>query len=331
MASITVRISDKLKTEMNRHRDINWAEVIRNCIRTKLAQFKQPTVIDELVEKYLKYGEEIKLRTLDLFVELLDRSYILDNIKMMYKNEDAIDKAQEVLDELRNHGIEKPYDKIGNIEVRESIAYIFDEMGVYTLFEEKLLKELSHTNDYIKDTVWLLSQYSHRIVPDGFVRTFKMLHPDFEGDILSELVKIGALYKDYCDTRAYSHWWYVIPSYARLVLEDIAKNREDFVRENFMKLIKVDWFKDFLKWMGSTTKWIAVYEEEDVKTDYKELYGRDLDVVLSTLVRKGIVIIDYFPRRRRAGRRKSEPPYWELKITPTASKVLSFDILFQLI
>lgn len=83
--------------------------------------------------------------------------------------------------------------------------------------------------------------------------------------------------------------------------------------------------------MGSTTKWIIVYEEEKVKTEYKELYGKDLDEVLSILVKEGILIIDYDPRRRRAGRRKSQPSYWMLRITPTASKVMSFDILFDII
>lgn len=330
MTSITVRVPDWMKAEMDRHRDINWAEVIRSCIRMKLAQFKQPAVIDELVEKYLKQGDEIKLRTLDLFAELLNVYYILDNIRIMYGDE-TTNKAQEALDELKNLGIEKPYDKIGNIEAREAIFYVFDEKGVYSLFEEKILREISHADDCIKDAVWLLSQYDYRIVPDGFERTFKILHPDFSGDVLNELVKIGILYKDYYDSRAYSHWWFKVPSYARLLLEEVAKGREEFVRENLKKLIKAEWFKDFLKWMGSTTKWIIVYEEEKVKTEYKELYGKDLDEVLSILVKEGILIIDYDPRRRRAGRRKSQPSYWILRITPTASKVMSFDILFNII
>ncbi len=318
-----------MKAEMDRHRDINWAEVIRSCIRTKLAQFKQPTVIDELVERYLKQGNEVKLRTLDIFAKLLDEYYILDNIRIMYGDE-AVDEAQEVLDELKNLGIEKPYDKIGNIKAREAIFYVFDEKGVYDLFEEKLLKEISHTDNWIKDAVWLLSQYNSRIVPNGFERTFKILHPDFDEDILNKLVKIGILYKDYYNSRAYSHWWCRVPSYASLVLEKIADSREEIVRKNLKKLIKVEWFKEFLKWMGSTTKWIMVYEEEKIKTEYRELYGKDLDEILSALVKNGILIIDYFPRRRRAGKRKSEPPYWTLRITPTASKVMSFDILFMI-
>jgi len=231
MASLTIRVPEWMKTEMERHKDINWAEVIRSCIRTKLAQFKQPTVIDELVERCLKQGEEIKLRTLDVFAELLNLYYVLDNIRIMY-GDDAVDKAQEVLDELKDLGIEKPYDKIGNVEAREAIFYVFDEKGVYSLFEEKILKEISHADDCIKDAVWLLSQYDSMIVPNGFERTFKILHPDFSGDILNELVRIGILYKDYYDSRAYSHWWYKIPTYASLVLEEIAKSREEFVRKN---------------------------------------------------------------------------------------------------
>lgn len=328
MASITIRVPEWMKTEMERQRDINWAEVIRSCIRTKLAQFKRPTMIDELVERYLKRSEEIKLRTLDVFAEVLNLYYILDNVRIMY-GDNAVDKAQEALDELKDLGIEKPYDRIGNVEAREAISYVFDEKGVYSLFEEKLLKEIPHADECVKDAVWLLSQYDSRIVPDGFERTFKVLHPDFDGDILSELVRIEILYKDYYESRAYSHWWYKVPSYASLVLEEIAKSREEFVRKNLKEMLKAEWFKEFLKWMGNTTKWIIVYEEETVKAEYKELYGRDLDEVLSTLVKAGILIIDYFPRRRRAGRRKSESPYWLLSITPTVSKVMSFDILFD--
>jgi len=329
MTSITIRVPDWMKTEMERHKDINWAEVIRSCIRTKLAQFKQPTVIDELVERYLRQDDEVKLRTLEVFAELLNVYYVLDNIRIMY-GDNAVNKAQEALDELKDLGIEDPYDKIGNVEAREAIFYVFDEKGVYGKFEGKLRKEISHADNTIKDAVWLLSQYDSRVVPDGFERTFKILHPNFNKDILNELVRIGILYKDYYDSRAYSHWWYRVPSYASLVLEEIAKSREEFVKKNLKKLIRAEWFKDFLKWMGSTIKWIMVYEEENVKTEYKELYGKDLDEVLSTLVRDGILIIDYYPRRRRAGRRKSEPPYWMLRITPTASKVMSFDILFDL-
>jgi len=44
--------------------------------------------------------------------------------------------------------------------------------------------------------------------------------------------------------------------------------------------------------MSSTTKWIMVYEEEKIKTEYRELYGKDLDEILSALVKNGILIID---------------------------------------
>ena len=48
-----------MKAEMERHRDVNWAEVVRSCIRTKLAQFKHPTTIDQLVERYLREGDMV--------------------------------------------------------------------------------------------------------------------------------------------------------------------------------------------------------------------------------------------------------------------------------
>jgi len=329
MTTITVRVPEWLKKEMSRYKEINWADVIRDSIKRKLAELKQPTMIDDLIKEYIKQKNEIKLRTLDLFANFLKQYYILENIKIMY-GEEAVDVAQEALSDLSSLGIKKPYDEIGNIEVSEIISSAFSINDVYDLFEEKLRKRLSNTNKYIEDAVWLLSQYGSRIVPDGFERTFKILHPDFEGDILNELVKIGILYKDYYESRAYSHLEYKVPTYATSILEEFTAKRIELIKENLMELVWEGWFKEFLEWMSedSYPKVFEAYREDEIKEEYKKRYGRDFNEILSQLIKKYLVIIDYWPRRRRAGKRKSEPPYWVIKITPTA---LSLDTFITLL
>ena len=326
MIGVSVKVPAWLKKEMDRHKDINWAEVIRSCIKRKLAEFKQSTVIDDLIEEYLRQNSEIKLRTLDLFANLLEKYFILKNIQIMY-GENAINEAQKVLDDLRNLGVERPYDKIGSISVSEIIFSAFSKMGIYDLFEKKLQENLSNASTYLKDAIWLLSQYGSYIVPDGFKRTFEIMHPNFGGNILDELVKIGALYKDYYESRAYSHLQYTVPLYADLILYEFVADRIQLVKENLIKLLKEQWFRDFLKWVGNV-KCAEAYEElkEDYRKKYGKKYGKELDEVISEL--KGIIIVDYWPRRRRVGKRKGTPPCWVIKMP---SITLSLDMLIELV
>ncbi len=333
MTSITIRVPDWMKAEMDRHKEINWAEVIRNCIRTKLAELKPVIVIEELVDKYLKQNDEIKLRTLDLFAENIGEYQISSNIKIMY-GEWAIQKASETLSELKEIGIEKPYNKIGDSEAREVISDVLDRKGIYDMFKEKLKMELRSAEKYITDAIWLLSHYDYRkILPEGFIRTFGILHPEFKGDIMYDLTRMGMLYMNYSRTTHYFYKYYKVPLYAHKVLEDIAQNNEKFVRDNLRKLIKENWFIDFIKWMNIdinnlsydsywwNSKWIGIYKEREVKDSYKKTYGKDFDEVLSTLIKMGILIIDYRPEKRRAGSR-GHPPFWVLRLTPIAIKYL---------
>ena len=195
-------------------------------------------------------------------------------------------------------------------------------MGVYDKFEGELAEKLRF--HHLKDAVWLVSQYEYDIVPDGFERTYRIMTGT--ESVLDELVKLGVLYKDYYESRAYNHWFYKVPIYAGAVVEKEAEEKKMWVRNNLRELVKTDWFKDFLKWMGGPVKYIDAYEEESVKASYK----RNFDADLSELIKKGIVIIDYFPRRRRAGKRKSSPPFWMIKITPTARDAMS-ELVFELL
>ncbi len=74
---------------------------------------------------------------------------------------------------------------------------------------------------------------------------------------------------------------------------------------------------------------VPEYEEDRVKEEFQG--SKPFDEVVAELIRKGIVIIDYRPHRRRAGKRSSRPPYWVYKFTPTVKRKFLPYLLFKCI
>lgn len=185
----------------------------------------------------------------------------------------------------------------------------------------------------VEDAIWLVSQYAYndfykeycrKIHPEGFERTFKILHSN-SNNVLDVLTQWGILRRGYYRSKAYRYPYYKVRGKTktrRKLLDNIAKSQEETIKENLKDLLSEDWFLDFLKWMGyKEEKWIDIHQESNVKESYQQSYGKNLDDVISELVKKYILIIDYHPERRRNGRRKHEPPYWVLRIAPTTLKV----------
>ena len=91
----------------------------------------------------------------------------------------------------------------------------------------------------------------------------------------------------------------------------------------------------FFKWMDGCWKCVEAYVEESIIKKELEEKGLDLSIeefreVSKKLIEEGILIIDYFPRRRRVGRRKSQPAEWIYKITHDALGCMGY-VIFDLL
>ncbi len=61
MANISVRVDDKLKKEMEQLRQVNWSEIIREAIKSRVSQEKQrnlakAVLINEKIRKTAPIG-----------------------------------------------------------------------------------------------------------------------------------------------------------------------------------------------------------------------------------------------------------------------------------
>ncbi len=66
MANISVRVDQELKKEMERLKDVNWSEIIREAIRTRITEEKQrnlakAVLINEQIRKSAVEGYDSTL------------------------------------------------------------------------------------------------------------------------------------------------------------------------------------------------------------------------------------------------------------------------------
>ena len=140
-------------------------------------------------------------------------------------------------------------------------------------------------------------------------------------ELINELVKIRFVYRDYFDSRAYSYPFLHIPDYAEGIISELMENVKitfNYYKESNDLII-------FLKWIRGIRKNVSEYkEEEEIK---KELIEINMDFnkfikIVNKMIKGKILVIDYDPRRRHTGRRRSSPAMWIYKLTPVAKKEL---------
>ena len=321
---------------MRERKDINWAEVLREAIRRTLNESILPVAIENLIRSLRDSNEWEMLLCLYLKAELFSPHYVVKNLEIVYPG-----KATEIIDRLnsilRERGIDPSLS--GSFEgrfLRDLVKEGLLMYGVYDKFErevkEKLNEERNKENWDIKKAVWLLSQYFNEnlyleyestlcIEPHGFIRTLGiMLGREDVTDIINKLVKIGLVFWDYYNSRAYSHEMIIGADYARPIFIEFFTNKSYL---NYSTdLLRDENFLAFLKWLsgkyGLDFRAVIEYEEEEAKKEFKG--SKSLDEVLEELIRRGIVLIDYWPHRRRVGRRSSMPPHWVYELTPIAKR-----------
>ncbi len=326
----SIRIPEAIKREMERHKEINWSEFIRNQIMREINYPKAPKKMKELVTDYVNNDAFDKLWILHMFSEGIQKRYIYENTKLIF-GEDKEEQVDEVEHDLKEYGFRNLFEKIdGELYIANAIKLALDEKGVMNKFHDECAKRLKNATSEVKEGAWLLCLYiednlnqeSAFFIPDGFEKTFSFIRPDETNEIVSEMVKLGIVYLDHYKSNAYSHWWHKIPDYALQILSEIyqgkgakfgiCKSKPN--HQDIKRLLSNKKVKSFFKWMGGHKKYVNEYQENEIIEKELQLTSKEFRQLITKLVKENMLIIDYMPDRRRAGKRSSSPSKWIYKI-----------------
>jgi len=339
-ARITVRIPDDLKWEMDKHPEINWSAVIRKLLEKYINHELNAKSIDTRIMELLNnYKNDIeKLWILHIYLTVLPwkKSDVLETAKLIF-NKDMTDVLEEIENDLNHYGID-----VKDYQIRKELKEIIDSFGCLDKIYLEVIDRIKKAPEDIKKGIWLLTLYINENVvwihPEGLNRTYKILTGE-DINITTELVKLGLLYKGIYSSRAYFFEHCEIPEYTYDIAFEISKGNLLYIekpsRYAIEKLLKDEKVQMFFKWMGRAYKYIEVYGEESIIKKELEEKGLKLSFeefkdILKKLIEEGVLIIDYFPDRRRAGRRSSRPAEWEYKITNDALNYIG-SIVFDLL
>ncbi|WP_010479925.1 hypothetical protein [Thermococcus zilligii] len=344
---ISVRVPWDLKKEMDGHPEINWSEILRRCIHQHLQKIEgtSPKFL-EILEAY--EGDIKKLWALHVYLSIFphnssERRYILKTLNLLFGND-----SENILEEIERD-LEKRFPEMDH-RLRDAFLEFFENSEFIEPIYNEVAKRITSASSNQKLGVWLLEKFvqgdifgnRNHVYPEGINRTYSIIVGDTNVKIADELVKLGLMYIDYYESRAYSHWWYIVPGYALDFLSALKDQHDKFgwyswkperiAVGTLLQDVKV---LEFLKWMGGTVKYIEVYmEEEKIKEELNEA-GLNIGYVefieiRKALISEGLLIIDYFPHRRHTGKRSSSPATWVYKIPPESVHVLGEVILTKL-
>jgi len=329
MAQIGIRIPDEVKKRMEERKDINWSEFIRKKIIEEIEYPRTPRKIKKIVQDY--HSDIYKLWILHMFSYNIDINEIYETAELIFGKEmdSEVDKVRADLNTL---GTTKMYDKLDNgLYVGEAIRVEIENNGGVDI-EGEIKERIKQLSDAIKKGIYLLSFYvlddldkDHTyIMPQGFEKTW-MIYIGENVDT-DDIFRSGILYKNYYYSRAYSHWFHIIHNYGLDILGELNKNPSDFEihgvfssEYSIKKMLEREDVKKFLRWMGGIRKHINTYQEEEeickqLEEKGIELKMEDFKKVQNELVKEMILRFDFWPGRKRAGRRSSTPAYWVYKL-----------------
>ena len=343
-ATFTLRLPRELLEKMRARKDINWAEVAREAFRRVLNEPIIDVTIEELVRDIVSSSGTEDILCLYLKVSLLNKAYVARNLELIYPGQ-STDIIKRIDERLRSVGLGPSL----SYELERKIQDAILMLGGYDKLEMETKKRLDEASWDVREAARLLSLYfiedplsairdwdMRGVVPDGFLRTMGFLLDVDEArarEIVNELVKTGLVFWDYYESRAYSHWYLRAADYACSIFVDLFLD-VDRRCYRLADLLKDSDVITFLKWMakeGLDFRAVVEYKEEDI---IREDYGNvgDFNRVLTKLIKQWVVLIDYWPHRRRTGRRSSMPAHWVYKLTPIAKqKVLSLQALIEVI
>lgn len=347
MERITVRVPSWVKNEMDRRNDINWSQKVREELVKYLKKDDVPVELRRIIREYKNLEKWDVLKSLFLYAIIYEKTGqpLKTNLSMMF--EDRAKKIEtEMYEIFERIGIKERYDKV--FQDRNFCDVLLDilfEEGIIDELENEVIRSFNSLKDknQIAKALWHLGLY----LDDNSDRTYTCFEDRqmeilfshiFENpeEIIHMLNKIGIIYYNYFDSRAYTHKNYEIPIYSYKLIRDIQKNPFNYslydygyFKGNIEKILSEKRNREFLKLMKNYDKNFSDDDVLDFKKQFNSQYGENaFEDTLDELVDKGLLICWYWPHRRRAGKRRAQSAMAYYKLSEPGKKYL-FEIIFE--
>lgn len=310
---VSIKIDEESKSRMENHPEMNWSEIIRTAIQRKLSIIENDK---SNIEDFFKDPEIgwLPRWILHMMVSITNKQSLRETVNIITGSDTQI--ILKIEKDLLDIGF-----SIDDYKNRNEIQMEMDDDPEFIeMIGKRITEKMKEAPGNIKDGIWLLMRYvnddgrneSVSIQPEGLNRSYQILTSSTD-DIGDELVRMGFLYKDYYDSNAYSHPLYRIPKY---IFELGYFRSQPTEPSEIKKLLHDQKIMEFIKVVGRK-KLIAEFNENEIikKESKGKLNDDDIEKVRYELIRSGILVLDYYPHRRRVGKRKSDPPYWIYRLT----------------
>ena len=348
---ITIRVDNRIKKGMDRKRDVNWPEKIRDFLRKELGKDYVPSKLEMVIEHLKRDGRWDLLKAMFLYAAISDNSVYKNNLSLMFGGDDynkPEDIENEVVELIRSIDVTDRYDIVrGERPFYEVLQDMLIGTGIIDHFEKEMQDIISKERDEVKKALYYIGQYMNF---DGDMEGFYTCFPakqleilfshvfDEPKEMLKELNRQGIIFYNYYESNAYSYGEYCVPIYTYELLREITEHPELYLLSEFrdMKskienILSDDRTREFLKWLGEdfTMDFYGDIYLSKVKEEFSEKFGKNaFDETLSYLVKEGILVPHYWPHRRSAGGSSSMPARLYYNLTPRAKKCL-YEVVFE--
>jgi len=282
-----------------------------------------------LLQKYIKDKNYKKIYSLLIWLNTGDIEDLKNNFAIKFK-EDPEEVVNELFNELKSCRIKSPHDKIDSESVEAFIREELIQNNIFDFLYEMCKNGVLNSSEFVRKSVWLLSQYGSSCYPQGYLKTLSILSGESVNNIEEKLIELGLIFKVKEKWRYVDSKW-VIPEYALRFIEEIKQNPSMIVKEIDKEKLKRT-IEELLKKDNIKTFLIKLYQNRYLKQDENESYedfikrvGKEWNItslqeILDILIKNGILLINYSPAW--SSRRYYYPAYYIYEITPFASEIV---------
>lgn len=348
MKRVTIRVPSWIKEELDKRRDINWSQKIRDELIKYLKKEDVPIELREIVRDYKNNKNRDMLMALFLYAVIYEKTGqpLKTNLSIMFRSR-AKDIESEMNEKFEKIGIKDRYDKV--FQDRNFCDVLLDilfEEGIIDYLEDEIVHSFENTEnrEQLAKALWHLGLYLHGKTDNTYIcfedREMEIMFQHlFEKpeEIIRRLNKMGIIYYNYYTSVAYNHKNYEMPIFSYKLILDIHENPYKYglydygnFKERIEKNLSEKKNRDFLRWLrGDYERNFYDNTVQIFKKQFESKYGENsFNDTLHELVESGLLMCRYWPHRRRAGRRSSMPAHLFYNLSPLGKKYLS-DIVFE--
>ncbi|QEE16818.1 hypothetical protein DSAG12_02648 [Promethearchaeum syntrophicum] len=339
---ITVRVPSWVKEEMDKKNEINWSQIIRNILIEYIKIEDFPLHFRRIVKKHKLSENWDLLKAFYLFSANDDKKSLRSNLYTVFD-----ERADEIENDLKKTlidlGIQYKVEIPKEQNIKENILNILFEEGVISDLEGEIDRLFEHVEikSKINEAIWYLGLYlkdesdfepnSVSFAGDGLNIYFSHLFDDPE-KIINELIKIGVLSQSNYRSNAYSYTIYRLLDQSIKLVKEIQLNPEKYslthldLSQNIEDLLHHERNRFLIK---SLDQGLDVHNRyNNTIQDFEEKFGEgSFNDTLDELVKKGIIICNYSPSRKRSGKRGAMRSSLYYKLSKTGEEKLKEYIL----